>query len=549
LEVVADKGAAARILEPPLVAEVVAEELARLDVDRVFGVPGGEVVVLMDALRRHQIEYVVCHHEANAGIMAAVYGKIRGTIGVALATLGPGAANLMFPIANSVLDREPLLAISAQTPSTWHAMQTHQKLPLLESYGPVSKFAAEITPATCRSVVQEAAAAVLSEPVGPSFLTLTAQNASARTDGENELGAPVGGDGADSQPRTAPTEQAVAMLRDRLEAAERPLVVVGLAVDWAASPSLRRWVAEWELPVAVTPKAKGMIDETSANFVGVVGGMAIDSKVCEALEEADLIVGVGLDPVEIDGEWHLHLPMLWLLESAWATGAEPEEDVIWADVDAVFKAVGTPPRTWDDGFADLREFRSDLYRAQSEISPLTPVGLVHALANAMPADTIVTTDVGSHKYVFGQFWPSTEPGTFFMSNGLSGMGYGLPAAIAAKLARPDRPVLAVLGDGGFAMNSHELETACRLGAPVIVVVLTDGSFSLIRAGQERRGLKRYGVDFDKIDAALVARACGAIGVRTESRREVDAAIQAALASEQVTVLEVPIDGDDYGGIV
>lgn len=138
------------------VAEAVAEELAILEVDRVFGVPGGEVLLLIDALRRRGIEYAVCRHEADAGITAAVYGKLKGTVGVALATLGPGAANLMFPLSSSYLDREPLLAISAQTPGTWPAHRTHQKLPLLEAYGPVTKLAAALTSFNCRSFVRAA---------------------------------------------------------------------------------------------------------------------------------------------------------------------------------------------------------------------------------------------------------------------------------------------------------------------------------------------------------------------------------------------------------
>jgi acetolactate synthase-1/2/3 large subunit len=180
---------------------------------------------------------------------------------------------------------------------------------------------------------------------------------------------------------------------------------------------------------------------------------------------------------------------------------------------------------------------------------LSPVGAVRALAAALPPNTIVATDVGSHKYVFGQFWPSHEPQTFFMSNGLSGMGYGLPAAIAAKLARPDQPVLAAVGDGGFSMNSQELETARRIGAPVIVAVLADSSYSLIRMGQRKRGLERYGVDFDPIDSVLVARSCGVRGFRVESESELSERATEALRSGETTVIEIPIRADDYAPLV
>lgn len=528
------------------VAEAVAEELAILEVDRVFGVPGGEVLLLIDALRRRGIEYAVCRHEADAGITAAVYGKLKGTVGVALATLGPGAANLMFPLSSSYLDREPLLAISAQTPGTWPAHRTHQKLPLLEAYGPVTKLAAALTSFNCRSFVRAASAAALAQPQGPTFLTLPADDAAAAAC--EEQAAPFQS-GTTAATRNGGARVAADELRRRLAGAERPLVVVGLGTRPETSDALRGWLERWQLPVAVTPKVKGIVDETADNFVGVVGGMAIDEAVREALVGADLLVGFGLDPVEIDGDWHVELPVLWVLESAWATGVAPTSGVVAADHEDLLAWFDGPPRAWSDGFADLRKQRSEILARNRSGIGMSPVGVVRALAGVMPPETIVATDVGSHKYLFGQFWPSREPGTFFMSNGLSGMGYGLPAAIGAKLARPESPVLAVLGDGGFSMNSQELETAHRLGAPFVTVVLADRSYSLIQIGQESRGLQRYGVDFDPIDSVLIAQACGIEGVRIEREEELASRVEAAVAANESLLVEVPIDADHYRGIV
>jgi acetolactate synthase-1/2/3 large subunit len=254
--------------------------------------------------------------------------------------------------------------------------------------------------------------------------------------------------------------------------------------------------------------------------------------------------------VEIDGAWHSELPVLWTLESAWATGAAPARDVLAADHLALLAALGdTPPRTWDDAFGDVRARRAQFAADGAGNGRLSPVAAVQALAEALPPETIVTTDVGSHKYVVGQFWPSRDPATFFMSNGLSGMGYGLPAAIGAKLARSDAPVLAVVGDGGFSMNSQELETARRLGAAVIVVVLADNSYSMIQLAQESRGMERYGVDFDPIDTVATARACGVKAVRAESREALAEAAAGALAAGEPLVIEVPIAAADYKGIV
>jgi acetolactate synthase-1/2/3 large subunit len=180
---------------------------------------------------------------------------------------------------------------------------------------------------------------------------------------------------------------------------------------------------------------------------------------------------------------------------------------------------------------------------------LSPLGSVRALAAALPRTTIVTTDVGSHKYLFGQFWPSASPGTFFMSNGLSGMGYGLPAAMGAKFARPDQTVLAVLGDGGFSMNSQELETARRYGLAIVVVVIADESYSMIRIGQHRQGFERYAVDFGRIDSVLTAEACGVRGCRVTSESELSECAREAAARQEATVIEIPMRADDYAAIV
>lgn len=529
------------------VAESVAEELSALGVDRVFGVPGGEVLLLIEALRRVGIQFALCRHEADAGIAAAVYGKLSGTTGVVLTTLGPGAANLMMPLSSSWLEREPLLAISAATPDAWPAERTHQKLPLLEVYGPITKLSGAVTPFNCRSLVRAAGVATLTEPTGPAFLTLAADHAAMPAEDGSGGRSACKSDGF----ATTGTHDSAERLRRLLGSADRPIVVAGVGLRPTNAAPFRAWLDRWHLPVAVTPKVKGIVDETAANFVGVVGGMAIDALLRDALASSDLIVGFGLDPTEIDGDWHTELPIVWPLESEWATGVVPTRGLLAADHGALLRELDCdPPRVWGDSFARTRTARAAIYTNHAVGGErFSPVAIVRTLAKAMPPETIVATDVGSHKYLFGQFWPSSVPGTFFMSNGLSGMGYGLPAAIGAKLARPESPVLAVLGDGGFSMNSQELETAKRLGAAFVTVVLADASYSLIRIGQENRGLPRYGVDFDPIDSVQTAEACGIKGVRAESEAELKDAVTEAVARATPLLVEVPIDVQDYRGIV
>ena len=281
-------------------ARATARILADAGIDRVFGLPGGEVLVLIDELRRAGVEFVLMRHEANAGIAAAVYGKLRRQPGVVLTTLGPGAANLMLPLSSAYLDQEPLLALSAQLPEDFPRSHTHQLLPLHELYRPITRLSASIT-ASDTAVITGAMERCLERPFGAAFLTLSAREA---------LKPAPDGSVASAKRVTVPTvtgrESATRLaaegLSEALRRAERPLVLVGLGFDNTNAEPLRRWLSEWKLPVAVTPKMKGVVDETSGNFVGVVGGMAADQLMCDALRSADLLVGMGLDPVEIDAQ-------------------------------------------------------------------------------------------------------------------------------------------------------------------------------------------------------------------------------------------------------
>ncbi len=333
--------------------------------------------------------------------------------------------------------------------------------------------------------------------------------------------------------------------------AQHPLIVVGLGTHPEVSDSLRRWIDDWRLPVAVTPKVKGIIDERSPSFIGVVSGMAIDALMVEAIKASDCVVGFGLDPVEIDGSWHTEVPMTWVLESPWATGLTPKAGLLAVDHAQLLAAMEkTPPRRWDLVFEHARRRRQTFLEDPPTLDPNpTPTSLVRTLMSAVPPETILVTDVGSHKCLFGQFWESRFPETFFMSNGLSGMGYGLSAAIGASLARPTAPVLTVLGDGGFSMNSQELETAKRLGAHFVTVVVADQSYSLIRYSQQSKGLDRYGVDFDPIDSVATAQACGIRAIRIESLDMLGAPVGEAIRSGESLLIEVPLDPDSYRGVL
>jgi acetolactate synthase-1/2/3 large subunit len=527
-------------------AAAVARVLADAGIDRVFGLPGGEILVLMDELRRAGVDFVLMRHEANAGIAAAVYGKLRGQPGVVLTTLGPGAANLMLPLSSSYLDQEPLLAISAQIPDDFPASHTHQLLPLHDTYRPVSKYVAKITGQNVGEVVPRALAECMKRPFGPSYLTLSAREALKAADHAPKNAAVALNDGAPAGCEGNAREQSEELI-GLLAKARRPLVVIGLGIDPSNATRIRQWLNDWDLPVTVTPKVKGIVDETAANFVGVVSGMAADDLMCDALKAADLLIGFGLDPVELDKTWHAELPIHWILEYPNVGGTIPPGTELVDHAQLLDRLLDhQPPSTWGAPFREFQQKRRAMLSDRSGASHVMwPGDVVHALAAALPPETIVTTDVGSHKYLFGQFWPSRQPETFWMSNGLSGMAYGLSAAIGAKLARPDVPVLAAVGDGGFSMNAQELETAERVGAPFVTVVLEDCSYSLIKLSQEGKKLEPYRVDFGPIDTVKMAEACGVDGLRTSDAAELAAAARRAVERRRSLVIAVPVNYEDY----
>lgn len=522
-------------------AAAVAKALAGAGIKRTFGLPGGEVLVLIDELRRAGVDFVLMRHEANAGIAAAVYGKLQRQPGVVIATLGPGAANLLLPVASAYLDQEPLLAITAQLPDEFPGSHTHQLLPLQDIYQPISRFVHKISKDDVDEVMSRALAACMERPYAVSYVTLSAREAVKEAERRGAASSP-----SPTRPLSNPSARA-AELRVRCTAAKKPLVLLGLGVDAQNAEALRRWINDWQLPVAVTPKVKGMVDETLSNFVGVISGMAADGVMVDALKASDLLLGVGLDPVEIDKTWHAELPIEWVLEARNATGALPDHAQL-VDHAALFDALSASPapQQWGRPFAEFQKTRTDMLNGTAGApDTMWPGDIIRALAAAVPSETIVTTDVGSHKYLFGQYWPSRHPETFWMSNGLSGMAYGLSAAIGAKLARPDVPVLAAVGDGGFSMNAQELETAERVGAPFVTVVLEDSMYSLIKLAQENRKLEPYRMEFNPIDNVKMAEACGVKAIRTSSPDELSAAVRAAVASRTSLVVAIPVHYADY----
>jgi acetolactate synthase-1/2/3 large subunit len=537
----------------PTTAELIAETLKTNGIHRVFGLPGGEIAEIMGACRRAGLTFLLARHENAACIMAGVTGELSRTPGVALATVGPGATNLVNGVANAFLERSPLLVISAQLPTELSPILPHQRVDLEDVFRPITKWSHTLTGVGTAATVQRALDLTTQGRPGPVYLSLPSNVARS----EERALSPEEGEAPRQDPLPIeggglPTADLLDRAAQMISRARHPLVVVGIGLDpMKVQPALLGWLEATGTPAAVTPKAKGLVPEDHPLFVATSTGMAGDTLFVELLRETDLMIGIGFDPVEAIRTFYTERPFLSIAQYSLADRQFAPSLELVGTVEATLQALQdrvSLHHAWrrDELTAFRRRLATFLTPStdHSELG-LSPARLFGRLRNLAPRDTILTVDTGAHKLLIGQVWPSYEPLTFLVSHGLSTMGYALPAAMAAKIAHPNRPIIAVTGDGGLAMVLSELETAARLRLPIVILVLSDRSLYLIRMHQERKGFEAGGVDFGPIDFAGIAPGFGALGLRATSWPEFDHAVSAGLRGERPTVIEVPIDPADY----
>lgn len=528
-------------------AETIATTLKESGVQRIFGLPGGEILDLIEACRQVGIDFILTRHESTAGFMADVTGQITRRPGVCASTVGPGATNLVSGVANAYLDRSPVLAFSAQLATSFYKYSPHQRLNLTALFKPVTKWSGEISGKDTAALIKKAIATTTAPRPGSVHMSLPSDIAKKEELASSAGGEPWQGKG---EPRAAGGD--IRKIAGEIGKSEYPVVIVGIGVDPRETQApIQDFIEKTGIPAMVTPKAKGVIPDDHPLFLGTAGGMAGDGLFLELLDKVDLLVGIGFDPVESDKIWHIEQRVISIdTASIKDDHYTPYMEKI-GKVDRILEDLNqmvTPNHKWAE--KEIVSFRTRLERAmrprdRSSQRGLSPYHIAQTMRHILPPESIVTVDVGAHKLLFGQIWKTYLPLTFFISNGLSSMGYGFPAAMAAKLEFPGRPVVCVAGDGGFSMMIHDLETAVRLGLPVIVVVLSDASLALIECVQAKRGLPSYGVGFEKVDFARIAQGFGANGVRVSSFREFEVALQEALRAQGPTVIDVAIDPGEY----
>jgi acetolactate synthase-1/2/3 large subunit len=529
----------------PTCAEVLARTLRDAGIRRMFGLPGGEVLDFLEASRRAGIDFVLTRHEATASFMADVSGQIQRRPGVCVSTLGPGAVNMTLGVANAWLDRSPLIAITGAHARAAEPYATHQKLDLLAVYRPFTKLALTLDGVDTEGKVRRAIRESLTPRPGPVHIALPSDVARAPDRETGEFAS----EAIEPDPTPPAPEDAIEAVALEIARARRPVLLLGLDLEPRLQPAVRDLAEALGAPVFVTPKAKGMLPEDHPLFHGVCAGVAGDAVIVEFLGRADLLVGLGFEPVESDKLWHQTMKLVAVNPTTIAAGAyRPHREAVGdlAHSLAALRRRKLGPFAWTG--EERRRLAEDLLRALRPAAPpagLSPYELTRRLRELFPRDTVFVTDVGSVKAVTTQAWTTYEPGTFFESNGLSAMSYSMPAAMAARLQFPERPVLCAVGDGGFGMTFAELETCVRERIHFVTVVYDDRGLSQIAAAQRRKGYPSHGVQYGAVDFAAVSAALGAWARRVSTMDELDAAVREALAVDRPAVIDAVVDPAEY----
>lgn len=515
-------------MSPESGADAIAHALAADGTRHLFGVPGGgNNLDVIGACERAGIEFVLAHTETGAAIMASAYAELTDTVGACVVTRGPGAASTVNGAAQAQQDRVPLVVLCDTVDVRSRPRIAHQYLDQRAMFAPVTKWSTTVgADGTDRTMVDVVATARAAPP-GAVHVDVD----------------PTATDRPGTPPSTPAAYGSVADAEPLLRAALRPVVLVGVGARRHVA-AVRALVADTRIPVLMTYKAKGIVPDSGPNSAGTFTGARTDSAVLDA---ADLVLTLGLDGIElIPNPWEHHAPVVSLAEYPETHRyLEPAVEVV-GPLDALLRDLPALHDGWPTGFAaDFRAtLTGSLCNGPAATTGMTPWDVVTTVRAAAPATSVATVDAGAHMLAVMPLWTTEEPGQVLISSGLATMGYAVPAAIGAALARPDERVFCFVGDGGLAMALGELETIARLDLPVTVVVFDDATLSLIAVKQrpEGHGGPRA-VTYGRTDFAAVARGQGMQAVTVDDA----AGLAAALAGDVVgpVLLDVRVDPGSY----
>jgi acetolactate synthase-1/2/3 large subunit len=524
-------------------ADLIVATLKAAGVQRGFGIPSGNVLPLMEAMRKGGVEFVLTAHEGSAGFAADVTGRMTEAPGLCIATLGPGATNLATGVGNAWLDRSPMIAITCNLNTDQLGRRIQMWIDHHALFRPITKGTFQLKKGEVAETMAKAIQLAMSEPRGPVHLDLPEDVAVAPTNETvPELAAPAA--------LAQATDAAIARAGELIAAAKRPIAVLGSSAMRMKNPDLLRQVIErHNLPVATTTMAKGMIDEDHPLSLGCIERSCRQMQ-RKILRSADLIVGLGYDTVEVEYEaWIADVPLLQIdIEPVDIAGSVNLKHEVTGDLDSSLARLARLPgstNTWSQ--ETLSQHRKDWHAAlRPPSSSFTAHAAIDAVRRALPRDGLLSFDVGAHTHQIASQWTAHAPKSFHITNGWSSMGFGLPGAIAAKLARPDLPVVCLIGDGCFQMTCGEVAVAKRLGITLPIVVLDDRWLGLIKVKQIRRQLPLYGTELQQEEyREPPAHYFGVPAIGVRNAEALEEAVGAALAARGPTVIEAVVDSEHY----
>lgn len=525
-------------------SDSLVKSLEREGVRWVFGVPGEENLDVLESIRKSTIQMIVTRHEQAAGFMAATVGRLTGEPGVCMSTLGPGATNLMTAAAYAQLGAMPMLMLTGQKPIKRSKQGHFQILNTVEMMRPVTKMTKQvISGSAMSSTVRESVRFAREERPGAVHIELPEDVAAEDVE---HVDYPV-----HHSRRPAAEHKAVSQAVEMIQAAKHPLLLIGAGANRKmTSNMLREFIDKTGIPFFNTQLGKGVVDERHSLYLGTAALSANDYLHC-AVAKADLIINVGHDVIEKppfimttgSGQRVIHV-------NFYAAKVDeiyfPDLDVVGDIANAVWqlKEAVEPQKTWDfTYFIKIKQQMEEHVARDTDSNrfPVIPQRLVADVRSVMPEDGIVCLDNGMYKIWFTRNYKAYQPNTLLVDNALATMGAGLPSAMAARLVYPERKVLAVCGDGGFMMNSQELETAVRLKMNLVVLLLNDNGYGMIKWKQQGNGMENFGLDFGNPDFVKYAESYGATGVRLANAAELAPTLKTVLDTPGVHLIEVPID--------
>jgi len=526
-------------------SDLLVRMLERAGARWVFGIPSGPVLPLIDSLRQTSVQFILTASETSAGFMAATVGYLTGVPGICVATVGPGATNLATGVGCGWLDRCPLIAITCNVGSSWLERRVQMRIDHHALFRPLTKATFPLRNGHVEKTLATALSLATNEPPGPVHLDFPEDISTADA-------VMVDDRPRDPAPLVDLSAHLSAVAAEALQKARRPLLVTGLTFTRAkAAHKLLRFIERQNLPFVTTLHAKGFLPESHVHWAGVIG-RARRTDVKAFTDKADLIIAVGYDPIEMNyEEWVGSTPVIHVSTEAAESGERLT--LLWnypCDLDRAIAALSDlPPSTHDWSAQEFELHRQALEQAlRPSVNGFAAQQLFDIVREKLPRNGILSYDVGAHTHQIATQWRTDEPGTALATNGWSSMGYGMPAAYAAKLIFSERPVLCIVGDGGFQMTVGELALARRLNLAVPVIVLNDGWLGLMKIKQKRKQYPLAGVYLgDPLDPP--AHYFGVPCRAAKSAKDFRDALDWAFALNGPSVIEAFIDPESYSATV